>query len=265
MLTHGLLTPHPPAIIPAVGGASAKQFEKTIGALLELSFRLKKNPPATIVILSPHGQTRPGAFTIRVPREVEFTASFAEFGAPGSVKTYPRDRLLTAQIIEAVTGVGLAIETTIDAALDFGASVPLYYLAAALPAVEVVSLGTSLAGAQAHAQLGKIIRAVADENEKPIALVASAEFSHKLTKSSPHGFHPAARAWEEELVRNLVGGDFATLLNADPFLRDEVGECGYRALATLLGAFADTPAKFKLLSHEAPTGIGLLTGFFGVG
>jgi AmmeMemoRadiSam system protein B len=262
MLTYGLLVPHPPAIIPAIGGAETQKFEKTIGALLDLSLRLREHAPDTLVILTPHAEVRPDSFTIRVPKTGTFLADFSDFGAPAEKHEYHRDRIFTAQLIESVSAAGLKITPVDEQKLDYGTSVPLHYLAASLPEVEIVSLGVSLGGAAEHARLGAKIREVADESGKKVVFIASAELSHKLTKASEHGYCPAGANWDRELMADLKAGEFDKILARDPFETDEVGECGFRSLAAMIGAFAGIPAEHEILSYEAPSGVGLPVGFW---
>ncbi|MFH1545756.1 MAG: AmmeMemoRadiSam system protein B [Patescibacteria group bacterium] len=262
MLTHGIFTPHPPAIIPKIGGEETKKFEKTIQALLTVSLKLKQNPPQTLILLTPHAEIEIDKFVVRVPQSPNFTASFEEFGAERDAKIYARDRLLTAQIIEGIHSRRMQTVILEDEKLDFGSSIPLYFLASALPEIEIVNLGISLAGIPEHQKLGEVIAEISEKSKKQIAFIASGELSHRLAKNSPHGFFPPAAAWEEELIQNLENGDFEKALRQDPFELDEVGECGMRPLAALLGAFEKIPHTHALLSHEAPGGIGCAVGFW---
>ncbi|MFH1375041.1 MAG: AmmeMemoRadiSam system protein B [Patescibacteria group bacterium] len=262
MLTHGILAPHPPVIIPGVGGKDVQKFEKTINALLAVSLKLKENKPDTLIVLTPHAEIKMDSFVVRVPKEPNFTADFTEFGDAESSAEYVRDRLLTAQLIEGIQSAGLRTSILEDAKLDFGSSVPLYYLAAGLPDSEIVNLGVAFAGVPEHGKLGEVIREVADKSEQKIALIASGELSHKVAKSSPHGFDPAGVAWDEKIVQALQAGDADTILQQDPFELDEVGECGFRSIVTLISAFKKIPHKQELLSYEAPGGIGVAVAVF---
>ncbi len=262
MLTHGIFSPHPPAIIPKIGREETKKFEKTIQALLSISLRLKQNSPQSIILLTPHAEIEIDKFMVRIPRTPNFHASFSEFGDTETIAEYPRNRLLTAEIIEGIQSAGFKTAIIEDEKLDFGSSVPLYFLASALSGIEIVNLGISLAGISEHFRLGGIIREVADKSKQRIAFIASGELSHRLTKNSPHGFFSRAAAWEEELIQNLENGDFERVLQQDPFELDEVAECGMRPLAALLGAFEKIPHTHAILSHEAPAGIGCAVGFW---
>ncbi|MFA5352313.1 MAG: AmmeMemoRadiSam system protein B [Candidatus Gracilibacteria bacterium] len=260
MLTHAILSPHPPALIPAVGKENLRRFEKTVNALLSTAMGLRENPPDTFIILSPHGEIQANSFTIQIPHSENFTADFAEFSAPEVIKTYTRDRLLSAQIVEAATSKGLQIQPTTGEKLDFGVSVPLYYFAAAFPQAQVVSMGISLASSTTHFELGKILREVADEAEKNIVFIASSELAHTLNKFSPHGYSPLAKEWDSRIVADLKAGDFTSILLYDSLEREEIAECGYRGICTLAGVIHDKPAKHQILSYEAPGGIGCAVG-----
>jgi aromatic ring-opening dioxygenase LigB subunit len=54
MLVYGLISPHPPIIIPAIGKDDTKQVQQTIAALELASERLGETHPDELVIISPH-------------------------------------------------------------------------------------------------------------------------------------------------------------------------------------------------------------------
>ena len=64
MLVFSALTPHPPIIIPEIGGKDSRETRKTIAAMEKLSKELKKANPETIVIISPHGLIYPDRLNI---------------------------------------------------------------------------------------------------------------------------------------------------------------------------------------------------------
>lgn len=261
VLTHALFTPHPPAIIPAIGGTAARDFSETIGALLTGAQTLRAAPPDTLVVVSAKGEVRLDRFTIRVPTESIFTADFAEFGVTdgATARTYPRDRIFTAQLIEAGAGSGLTLEPVTGASLDYGAAVPLYYLMSGVPHASIVTLSLSLTSATDHVRLGQLIRELADESDKRVALVVSAELSHRVSKASPFGVHPTAARWDRELVSYVQANNATAISALDPFIADEVGGQQYRGAALLLGALG-VDFHNLALTYEAPGGIGCLTG-----
>lgn len=260
MLTHGLLVPHPPAIIPAVGKEFVRKFEKTINAMLSLGMELKNSAIETIVIVTPHAEIRPDSFLIRVPKSPSFTGNMSAFGAPEVSVSFERDRLMTARIIETAASQGISVEPVDEEALDYGTTVPLYYLASGLPNIQIVSLSSSLSSAAEHVRMGELVREVTEKSDKKVAFVASAELAHKLFKHSPHGFSPKAQAWDTKLVADLREGDYESVLCQDPFDLDEVGTCGFGAIAMLLGLVQESLKNHEILSYENPGGIGCVVG-----
>ncbi len=262
MLTHGILAPHPPAIIPKVGKEETKKFEKTIQALLAIGLKLKKLQPQTLIVITPHADVEVDRFVVRIPKDLNFRASFEEFGDSETTAEFTRDRLFTAQLVEGIQSAGMQTSVLENEKLDFGSAIPLFYFASFLPAVEVVNVGISFSGAPEHQKLGEVIREVAEKSEKRVVLIVSGELSHKVTKNSPHGFDPASAEWDERIIEALKKGDYEKVLHQDPFELDEIEECGFRGICTLLGAFQNIPHTQEILSYEAPGGIGCAVGLW---
>ncbi|MCF7836526.1 hypothetical protein K9N08_02780 [Candidatus Gracilibacteria bacterium] len=202
MLTHGIFTPHPPTIIPAIGGAETKKFERTIQALLSISLSLRQNSPQTFIVLSPHLEIELDKFVVRIPKSENFIADFTEFGVTGEKKTYPRDRLLTSQIIEGIHAADLQTSILEGEKLDFGSSIPLHYLAVALPEVEVVNLGISMAGISTHQKLGEIIAEIAEKSKKKLLLLRAGSCPIRLAKFRRMDFRPKGWSGMHRLSRS---------------------------------------------------------------
>lgn len=262
MLTYAILTPHPPAIIPEIGGPAAKKFEKTISALFTLGVDLRTHAPDTLIFVSAEGEVRLDRFTICVPQTADFSANLSELGAKSQPRTFPRDRVLTAQIIESAAGNGLGVEPVLSDTLDYGISVPLHYLASGLPEVSLVSLSLALTSLDSHVRLGQLIREIADESGKRVVLVVSSELAHRVTKDSPFGFHPRAASFDAAVVSALTHRSVQELALLDPLEADEVGGQQYRGAALLLGALGDEQFTGGVQSYEAPGGIGCAVATF---
>jgi AmmeMemoRadiSam system protein B len=54
MLVFGLISPHPPIIIPAVGGDDTKKVQTTINALEQACAALAHTRPDQLIVISPH-------------------------------------------------------------------------------------------------------------------------------------------------------------------------------------------------------------------
>ena len=54
-LVLGALAPHPPLLIPEVGGDMLKEVESTRWAMGRLALAVKEADPDVVVVISPHG------------------------------------------------------------------------------------------------------------------------------------------------------------------------------------------------------------------
>jgi AmmeMemoRadiSam system protein A len=64
------------------------------------------------------------------------------------------------------------------------------------------------------------------------------------------------------VVSMLARSDFAGIAGIDPDLREEAGECGWRSLLVLGGFLENAAFTGRVLSYEAPWGVGYLTAAF---
>ncbi|PIZ48331.1 hypothetical protein COY29_03960, partial [Candidatus Woesebacteria bacterium CG_4_10_14_0_2_um_filter_39_14] len=92
------------------------------------------------------------------------------------------------------------------------------------------------------------------------AWIASGDMSHRLKEDGPYGFHPSGPQFDQEFIRLLKNKDIRGILNLNPRLIEEAGECGLRSFSMLLGALtADkTDWQPEILSYEGPFGVGYL-------
>ncbi|HSE37712.1 MAG TPA: AmmeMemoRadiSam system protein A, partial [Blastocatellia bacterium] len=64
------IAPHPPLLVPEVGGSRIEQVADSQRALREFSRRLLDSNPDTVVVISPHSPLDPRVFTARSTREL---------------------------------------------------------------------------------------------------------------------------------------------------------------------------------------------------
>lgn len=84
--------------------------------------------------------------------------------------------------------------------------------------------------------------------------------SHRLREDGPYGFHPAGPRFDRKFIELLKDKDVEGILNLDPELVEEAGECGLRSFCMLLGALESTKTAWEpeVLSYEGPFGVGYL-------
>ncbi|HEC21202.1 MAG TPA: AmmeMemoRadiSam system protein B [Candidatus Peregrinibacteria bacterium] len=259
----GVIAPHPPIIVPAVGKEQVKITEKTVLGLLRLTEEIGEMKPEVVVVISPHGVIQLGGVSVRNPKDEKgFYGNLSQFGCEEVEMEFPVERKLTEEIVEKAGEEGIRIIEVDDNLLDHGVVVPLFYLTQKIPGVNLVSLTISMEGAKKHFQLGKIIREICEKDPRKILFVASGDLSHRLIKDAPAGYNKEGKKFDEKLIKYLEKGNTEGVLYFDPFWLDEVGECGYRSICTLLGVMEGSGKKFQKYSYEGPFGVGYLVGAF---
>lgn len=251
------IAPHPPLLVPEVGGNRIGQVVNTQRALREFSRRLVDTNPETVVLISPHSPLDPRVFTAR--STAELTGDFRDFHA--------RDvRLAFLNDLEMLDAIGLTAQTEgvelrklgRDYPLDHGALVPLYYLYEAGWRGRVVVIGFTVQSNDEHLAFGRAINRAAEAINRRIALVASGDLSHRLIVGGPYEYEPTAHLFDEQIVDAIARGDSSGVINIDPDLRERAGECGYRSIVIALGCVGEKPPDYEVLSYEGPFGVGYM-------
>lgn len=260
-LVFGAICPHPPILIPSIGRENLKKIKKTKLAMESLAGDFYQAAPDTVIIISPHSKMMAGNFVIN--HSPALTVDLSDFGDLDTKFTFKNDLGLAYQIRESVETAIPMILTT-EEKLDYGASIPLLYLTKEKRNVLVVPLSYSLLDFSVHFNLGRAIREVINLSNKRVAVVASGDFSHRLSKDSPAGYSPCGMQFDKKLIRLLKEKDVAGILNFDKDLIEKAGECGFRSLLILLGVFEHSNYKIDILSYQGPFGVGYLVASLGL-
>ena len=258
----GVIAPHPPIMVPEVGGRRADVTEDSAHAMSDAARVLSSYDPDTIVLMSPHAPLARGAFVIDTSERV--SGDLGQFGAPGVRISASGDPELAEAIVQesesaAIPVIARAQSPLLDAGLlDHGALVPLSFLdrTGMYPLVE---LSLSFLPLALHRALGRAIARAALRLGRRVAFVASGDCSHRLTRDAPAGYSQHGAEFDARLVEILAANDYPALEEIDPMLIEEAGECGLRSFITLGGFLHGTGARTQVLSYEGPWGVGYLT------
>ncbi len=96
-------------------------------------------------------------------------------------------------------------------------------------------------------------------NNDKIAIIASADLSHRLSKDAPAGYSSKGKKFDKRLINYLQKNQVQEILNLDHNLISEAGECGLKSIVMLLGIMNGIQHKPQMLSYELPFGVGHLT------
>lgn len=254
-LVFAAITPHPPVLIPEIGKDNLKKISKTQQAMKELEREIYAAKPESILIISPHGQIFDDTFNINL--SADYTANFKEFGDFGVELKFKSDYLSIQQIRAAdETNEAMPITLSSQPELDHGFSVPLYYLTPHLKEIPIIPVTYSGLDYQKHFEFGQFLYRQLAKLNKRFAVVASGDLSHKLTKDAPGGYSAEGKKFDKKLVELIKKKDIQGILNIDPKLGQEAGECGLRSIIILAGIIESLNIEPVVLSYEGPFGVG---------
>jgi AmmeMemoRadiSam system protein B len=250
------ISPHPPIIIPEIGGNDLKKAQKTISALKEMNGDLYVAQPEVILIISPHSQIMPEAYSLNLANE--YVTNLKEFGYSKEEIKFKCEMELLSKIKESADEENIPVNIISQPKLDHGVAVPLYYLASHLEKIKIIPISFSLLNYESHYKFGKLLRKIILNSNKRIAIIASGDLSHRLTKDAPAGYSHDGMTFDNLLISYLEQNRSKEIMNINPQLIEGAGECGLRSIIILLGVLNGSNYQFKKLSYEGPFGVGYL-------
>lgn len=259
-LVFAAVTPHPPLLIPTIGKDQMNYVEKTKQAMLQLEQELYVAKPNVILIITPHGSLYPDSFVLNA--HTSFHSSFEQFGDLTTKCTWRGAPELAADISHEAKKSNLPVQLISQQSLDHGAAVALFYLTAHMPEVKVLPVGYSGLSREAHIQFGEMLKDAIMQSDKRIAVIASGDLAHCLSKDAPAGLKKEGELFDNGLIKLLEQKKVDEILGMDEKIIAEVQECGYRSVLITLGILKNMDFSFKTLSYEYPFGIGYLVGHF---
>ena len=253
----GMIMPHPPIIVPSIGGKKIKEAERTKKALQDVSKHLKTKDFDTLVVITPHGAVSQAAVPVYTSHV--FEGDFASFGQPKPVYHFKGDNELA---IACVKEDPLITSRTPETILDHGVLVPLYYPTEAGIKKPILPIAIGFLSLKQLYEFGKVLARAAEKVNRKIAIIASADMSHKLTPDAPSGFDPKGKEFDEKLVDLVRRYDVQSILDFPPDLADIAGQDALWSIAILLGALDGQKVKHEVLSYEGPFGVGYMVAQF---
>lgn len=255
-ISAGFMVPHPPLIIPDVGGGEERKIQKTIDAYHKAAEAVGHLQPETIVLLSPHQTMYADYFHISPGQGAK--GDFGQFRAGQvSMEVSYDTEFVRALCREAeVSGLPAGTLGERERKLDHGTMVPLYFVNQYWTGYRLVRIGLSGLSLADHYRLGQCIRAVARTLGRNTVLIASGDLSHKLKEDGPYGYQEEGPAYDARIMDVMGRGAFGELLEFSESFCEKAAECGHRSFTILAGAFDRTAVETERLSYEGPFGVG---------
>ena len=258
MLVYGALVPHPPLIVPEIGGDRITGVQATVEGMRQIAAAVKQAGAETLVFLTPHGNVFADALSVLTTDVMK--GDLGNFGYPDLKSSHPTDLELVELLLHRAKEVGvyilgineaLAWQHELNAELDHGILVPLYYL-------EQAGLKDISSSRFYRFPIGKDfmhsenIAEAAENLNRRIAIIASGDMSHRLLDDGPYSYHPDGPVFDQEIKNRLVNRDVQGILELPEVLIENAGECGYRSLIILLGALEGRDFDCRVYSYEGP-------------
>ena len=257
MIVFAAIVPHSPLLVPTIGKEHSDKLAATLAAIAEIEQALYLVKPEAICIISPHGPRYPDAFSINLSDK--YTGNFKSFGDFSTTVQAKSDFLLIDHIQRSLREEKVPFTLTSSEDIDYGYSVPILMLTSHLSPWKLIPVSPSMLDGKSHYEFGKQLKNVLHAETKRVAIIASADLSHKLTADSPGGASSEGVTFDAAAEKAASFNSPDSLLSLDSAIIENASQCGYRPIATLLGTISDMNVTAKKLCYEAPFGVGYLT------
>ena len=254
--------PHPPIMLPEIGGPELSKMAATVEAVEAASALIVSQKPETLVIVSPHNYVFPdGAAIIAAPR---LYGNLAAFGYPELSMDVRTDMDLVEEIVHQASQQTDVYR--LDAAwsdrfghplsVDQGTFVPLYYLRKAGFTGPIVLMAPRFDDYDSMTRLGDIVIKAAKTLGRRIAVIASGDLSHRLLQGSPNGYTPNGAVFDKLVMEALLKQNLSGLSDLSRSFIDEIATCGLPSVYFLFGVLRHFRPVMPVYAYEAPFGVG---------
>lgn len=263
VLSHSLMTPgsirfaalmpHAPILVPAVAGPRAGAA-RTTAAMRDVAGRLGGHSIDTVVVISPHSPRRRNAFGLWSGSVL--AGSLGQFGARDASIELPNDLEFAPVLSKAAAKRGVELWSIQPGLLDHGAVVPLWFLAEGGWNGRTVILSLNHPGEGGLDELGAALREAAERCGRRVAVIASGDMSHRLTRDAPGGHHPGGAQFDRALINGLRTASYKSLREFNETLQQDAGEDALDSTRIALAAAGWKADGHEVLSYEGPFGVG---------
>jgi AmmeMemoRadiSam system protein A len=261
--------PHPPIIIPEIGGGKELEAQRTIEAMESLGQLVRDIKPDTIIFTTPHGNSFSNGTCILQGETLK--GDFSTFGYPKITFEKKVNKRLSQSIfdlfeendfVSILLDGKLANRYGVEATLDNGVMVPMYFIDKYYKDYDIVHITPGFTPLEENYSLGKIIQDIIKQENRSIILVCSGDLSHALKDEGPYSFHPSGPSFDKKMENAIRDRDPLPLITMDDNFVEEAAQCGLRSFLIGFGLLDGYKYDSKVLSYEGPFGVGYLTGCF---
>lgn len=247
------VVPHSPLLVPTIAKNHLEASRQTREALVGLGQELYAAQPDVVVILTPHGLTVEGAFSLEVNDQLH--GSLAEFGDIETVVTIPGAIGLAHRLKEAAEDANIPLLLQSHPGLDYGVTVPWLTLWAEPMTWPVIPLVTGQQSMDELVRLGTMLREFFQTRPERVAWIASGDTDRRATSMSGQDRRPSPveRKISTAIVKNDISDVTTIPLRAN---------CLVAPLTVLLAGLQGLPGRGTIESFEVPLTVGQLVASF---
>ncbi len=261
-IAYACIAPHPPMLVPEIGRGREQDTHRTIEALEHVAQEIAGHRPQTVLLFSPHGPVDPRAVGVLTALAVR--GSMARWDAPNVRFEYENDLEAVALMQEEADRAALPLtalqhwDDGIIDGLDWGCTVPLYHLRPGVGDARLVPLAPSYLSPEQHYAVGQAIGRALRRLGRPSVIICSADLSHCLKPGAPSGYDPAGREFDDRFQQVVADWDVSWVLETSSDFRRRAAEDAVPQTAMLMGALSHLRVRPRVLSYEAPFGVGYM-------
>lgn len=254
-LSIATIFPHTPLLIPRIGKENLEKLAQTRLACNKIEKKIIDKKINTIIIISNDKNPDPDKFFFNV--QPKFLYNLEDFGDSSRDSSWNLD-IETAYIIRENISHLAPLRLLSKEGLGHHFSVPLLLLTPRMQNIKIVPIYCSDLDFAAHFEFGKLIGMEIKKSKNNIAVICSGHLSGKIDKKSPAGYSPRGKKADKKIIELLKENKIEELLSMDPEYLNEAGEYHFKSILIQQGIINNTINSPKLLSYEAPFGIGYM-------
>jgi len=245
------LVPNLTLLVPGVGKENALAYPETLRAYHDLAKKLQDLEIETVVIISSRGSSVTSGLLINLLPS--FDINFEEF-ADLATRFQVEADINSISILDQYLKNQLSLSLVSLNPLDYGTAVPLSFFLPKLPHLKVVPIYVSNQALSQQFVYGEKLLEALQQSPKRIALLASANLTHRLSKS-PAGPLPKAKGYDKKIIHGLLKNDNQFLLSFSETEAKEYYEFGLSCLALLAGAISPMKKTTEVACYEHGLGL----------
>ncbi|WP_449462475.1 extradiol dioxygenase [Tardisphaera miroshnichenkoae] len=258
MITFMAVSPHGDELLRPSDPESVKLNE----AMRAVAREREKAQIDTWVVLTPHNIRIPDHFAVLTCENLQGEVS----GKAVTVKTdlelaraiSARARSLGAPVVEVNYG---ALEGPLSSLpLDWGTSIPLSFL---YHGEKLVVIGPAReVERKALLSFGSAVGEECARSQKGVGIIVSADNAHAHRADGPYGFSPAAKAYDDLVVKAFKESDLGLIAGIDDALLEAAKPDSFWQFMVMLGILSVKPMKPVFLAYGLPSYFGMLVAYF---